>query len=103
MFDQAITGTIVTGSYDLGLAILSYIIAAFASFTALSLRESPFKKFQGLKVSSQKDFHSQEDGEMLKSESNPDKICDLKRWFAQSGQLSMRFNVHMGNLGSSVK
>jgi len=36
---------------------------------------------------------------MLQSESNPDKIFDLKRQFAQSGRLSMNFNVHMGNLG----
>jgi len=28
----------------------------------------------------------------------PDKIFGLKRWFAQSGRLSVKFNVHMGNL-----
>ncbi len=35
---------------------------------------------------------------MLKPESNPDKIFDLKRWFAQSGGLSVNLYVHMGNL-----
>ena len=32
---------------------------------------------------------------MLQSESNPDKIFDLKRPFAQSGRLSMNFYVHL--------
>jgi len=35
---------------------------------------------------------------MLQSGTNSDKIFDLKRWFAQSGQLSVNFYVHMGNL-----
>ena len=35
---------------------------------------------------------------MLQSESNPDKIFDLKRQFAQSERLSMNFYVHMENL-----
>jgi len=62
------------------------------------IRRSPFKKVRGLKVSSQKDFRSQENGQMLQSGSNSDKIFDLKRCFAQSGGLSVNLNVHMGNL-----
>lgn len=37
MFDPVLTGNEVTGSYDLSLVILSYVIAVLASFTALDL------------------------------------------------------------------
>jgi signal transduction histidine kinase/NO-binding membrane sensor protein with MHYT domain len=45
MFDSNIPGTLITGSHDWGLVILSFLIVAFASYTALSLavrvRETP--------------------------------------------------------------
>jgi len=37
MFDSNITGTPLTGTYDWDLVILSFLVAAFASYTALSL------------------------------------------------------------------
>lgn len=37
MFDPTLTGNEIVGSYDLWLVLLSYVIAAFASFTALDL------------------------------------------------------------------
>ena len=35
---------------------------------------------------------------MLQSGPNSEKIFDLKRWSAQSGQLSVNLNVHIGDL-----
>ena len=37
MFDPVLTGNEVVGSFDLWLVLLSYLVAVFASFTALDL------------------------------------------------------------------